>query len=245
MRHSAKASTCLSLAVLIGTTLSGMTWAQPIARATATPASPKPATTTLPSAPSAADQQMSARQSMEESIARQKAAIQTQLGNAPADGFFVTGWLSAPPTLSVAADCTPANPGETDAAIKDAADAEHLNPALISAVVRQESDYDPCAVSAKGAMGLMQLMPETAAQFSVDDPFDVRENIAAGARYLKQLLGRYKGDLRLALAAYNAGPKKVDGDPPAEPDITETQDYVDRIVKALDGASAETDAAIR
>jgi soluble lytic murein transglycosylase-like protein len=179
-------------------------------------------------------------QSMEASIAKQKAAVQAQVADAPRNGFFVTGWLSPAPVLALAVDCEPATSMETEAAIKDAADAQHLNPALISAVVRQESGFEPCAVSGKGAMGLMQLMPDTAAQFNVADPFNARENVAAGSKYLKQLLGRYKGDLRLALSAYNAGPKKVDGDPPAEPDIAETKDYVNRILKAMNGAPPET-----
>ncbi len=182
---------------------------------------------------------------MEASIAKQKAAVQAQVGDVPTDSFFVTAWISPAPVLPINPDCQPASATETESAIKEAADAQHLNPALIHAVVKQESANDPCAVSVKGAMGLMQLMPDTAAQFNVADPFDARQNVSAGAQYLKQLLGRYKGDLRLALAAYNAGPKKVDGDPPAEPDIAETLDYVNKIMQALNGAPPETNTPIR
>jgi soluble lytic murein transglycosylase-like protein len=78
----------------------------------------------------------------------------------------------------------------------------------------------------------MQLMPETAGELSVKDPFDPKENIAAGARYLKQLLDKYKGDTRLALAAYNAGPNAVDA-ASGVPDIAETRDYVEAILKKI------------
>lgn len=103
-----------------------------------------------------------------------------------------------------------------------------VEPELIDAVIRQESGYDPYAVSHKGAKGLMQLMPATAKRFGVKDVFDPAENVQGGVKYLRQLLDRYDGDRRLALAAYNAGEGAVDrfgGVPP----YRETQDYVDRI----------------
>jgi soluble lytic murein transglycosylase-like protein len=78
----------------------------------------------------------------------------------------------------------------------------------------------------------MQLMPETASELSVKDVFDPKENIAAGAKYLKELLDKYKGDTKLALAAYNAGPAAVDAIG-AIPDIQETRDYVDAIIKKI------------
>lgn len=86
-------------------------------------------------------------------------------------------------------------------------------------------------------MGLMQLMPSTAERFRVADPFNPAQNIAAGAQYLKQLLGRFNGNIRLALAAFNAGPAKVDTDSPEVPEIPETQQYVERILSLL---NAET-----
>lgn len=131
------------------------------------------------------------------------------------------------------------NASETDPLISKTATEFKLNPDLIRAVIRQESAFYPCAVSDKGAMGLMQLMPDTAATLKVADPFDPAQNIQSGAQYLKQMLTRFKGDLKLALAAYNAGPEKVDGPKPAVPDIAETKDYVDQIVKSLNGAPAE------
>ena len=123
--------------------------------------------------------------------------------------------------------------------IAAAATAQKLDPALIRTVIQQESAFRPCAVSPKGAMGLMQLMPQTAEQFHLADPFDATENISAGAQYLKLLMEHFKGDLKLSLAAYNAGPGRVDGEQPSVPNIPETQDYVDRILKALAGTSTE------
>ena len=113
--------------------------------------------------------------------------------------------------------------------VRRAAGLLDVEPELIHAVIRQESGYDPYAVSRKGAKGLMQLMPATAKRFGVKDVFDPAENVQGGVKYLRQLLDRYDGDRRLALAAYNAGEGAVDrfgGIPP----YRETQDYVDRIV---------------
>src|SRR5205085_361018 len=98
---------------------------------------------------------------------------------------------------------------------------------------RQESGSRPCAVSAKGAQGLMQLMPATSQQFGVADPFDARQNIQAGAKFLKQLLTRYGGDVTKALAAYNAGPGRVDQAGGAVPGIPETIHYVSSILSSL------------
>jgi soluble lytic murein transglycosylase-like protein len=82
-------------------------------------------------------------------------------------------------------------------------------------------------------MGLMQIMPDTATQLGLADPFRPANNVKAGAQYLKQLLDQYKGDLRLALAAYNAGPARLTGNPPVVPDIPETRNYVEQILKEL------------
>jgi hypothetical protein len=117
-----------------------------------------------------------------------------------------------------------------------------VEPELIDAVIRQESAYNPYAVSHKGAKGLMQLMPATAERFGVKDVFDPAENVQGGVKYLRQLLDRYDGDRRLALAAYNAGEGAVDrfgGVPP----YAETQDYVERIVGPSEAdTAAETEA---
>lgn len=102
---------------------------------------------------------------------------------------------------------------------------------LVRAVVQVESGFNPYARSPKGALGLMQLMPATAQQFGVMNPFDPRENVRAGVAYLRQLLDRYQDDERLALAAYNAGPGAVDKHGQAVPPYRETRDYVARIGK--------------
>ena len=100
---------------------------------------------------------------------------------------------------------------------------------LVRAVIQVESAFNPRAVSPKGAMGLMQLMPATAAQFGVTDPFNPGENIRAGVTYLRQLLDRYDDNEQLALAAYNAGPGAVDKYGSKVPPYKETQNYVLKI----------------
>ena len=121
--------------------------------------------------------------------------------------------------------------------IDAAAKAQAIKPELIRAVIRRESDSYACAVSERGALGLMQLMPDVAQQFGVD-PLDPKQNIDGGTRYLKQLMGRYNGDLSLVLAAYNAGPQRVDAEKKV-PDIPETTAYVDSILKDLKVNSAQ------
>jgi soluble lytic murein transglycosylase-like protein len=104
-----------------------------------------------------------------------------------------------------------------------------LEATLIKAIIKAESDFDHTAVSHKGAQGLMQLMPETAEDLQVEDPFDPEENILGGARYFSMLLKRFKNDKVLALAAYNAGPERVEscnGIPP----FPETQAFVKRVM---------------
>jgi soluble lytic murein transglycosylase-like protein len=106
---------------------------------------------------------------------------------------------------------------------------------LVHSVIRAESNYNPNAVSPKGAQGLMQLIPATARRFGVSNPFDVAENIQGGVRYLRFLLEYYKGDYPKAIAAYNAGEGAVDkyhGVPP----YGETQTYVRRVAKSLEAA---------
>jgi soluble lytic murein transglycosylase-like protein len=104
-----------------------------------------------------------------------------------------------------------------------------LSPDFVRAVIQAESAFDPWAHSRKGAMGLMQLMPQTAAEFRVVNAYDPAENIRAGAAYLRSLLDRYDNDPKLALAAYNAGPRAVDKFGRAVPPYKETRAYVARI----------------
>ncbi len=119
-----------------------------------------------------------------------------------------------------------------DRLVRDAALAYGLHPDLIHAVVEVESAGDPNAFSSKGAIGLMQLMPETATELGVQDPSDPHQNIFGGARYLRSLLDAFSGDLLLALAAYNAGPGAVAryrGVPP----YPETRSYLKRVSHVL------------
>ncbi len=105
---------------------------------------------------------------------------------------------------------------------------------LVHAMIQVESAFDPWALSHKGAQGLMQLMPGTARDLGVDDPFDVDQNLHGGTRYLRNMLDIYGGDLVLALAAYNAGPEAVErygGVPP----YRETRNYVDRVLTLFRG----------
>ncbi|HUO35565.1 MAG TPA: lytic transglycosylase domain-containing protein [Candidatus Acidoferrum sp.] len=116
--------------------------------------------------------------------------------------------------------------------IRAAAARHGVDEKLVAKVIAAESNFNPRAVSPKQARGLMQLMPQTAALLSVRDVFDPAQNIDAGTKYLRELLDKYKGDLRLALAAYNAGPDMVEkygGVPP----FAETQSYVERILRAM------------
>ena len=122
-----------------------------------------------------------------------------------------------------------------DDLIRDNSRLNGLRPDLVRAVIQVESGFNPNARSPKGAMGLMQLMPATAQQFHVTNPFNPSENVRAGTAYLRQLLDRYDNNEELALAAYNAGPAAVDRHGEAVPPYHETQQYVSK-VSGLAGA---------
>jgi soluble lytic murein transglycosylase-like protein len=129
-----------------------------------------------------------------------------------------------------------ATAGDIDSAIELAAARHNVDPNLVRAVVKVESNFNPNAVSRKGAMGLMQLMPSTARQLNVKNPFDPEQNVDAGVRHLKQLLESYGGDVKLTLAAYNAGAGAV-ARSSGVPHYAETQNYVRRITNLYYGGS--------
>jgi len=120
-----------------------------------------------------------------------------------------------------------------DHLIKEISQRHDINPALVKAVIKTESDFDPQAVSKKGARGLMQLMPATLKDMNVYNPFHPRDNINGGVRFLKQLLKRFDNNLTLSLAAYNAGPTVVEKYE-AIPPFKETQGYVKKVLNYFD-----------
>jgi len=121
-------------------------------------------------------------------------------------------------------------PTSYDTLIRDVADRYSVEYALVKAMIKAESDFDRTAVSRKGALGLMQLMPETAAQHQVHDVFLPRDNIEGGCRHLRMLLDRYGGNLMLAIAAYNAGTRTVE-EAGGVPPIPETREYLARVLR--------------
>lgn len=125
---------------------------------------------------------------------------------------------------------------DIDAAIEQAATRHNVDPSLVRSVVKVESDFNPNAVSRKGAMGLMQLMPSTARSLNVSNPFDPVQNVDAGVRHLRTLLDNYRGNVQLTLAAYNAGAGAVSRSA-GVPRFRETQNYVRRITNLYNGGS--------
>lgn len=114
--------------------------------------------------------------------------------------------------------------------ISQASERFRVEPSLIKAVIKAESDFNQHAVSQKGAQGLMQLMPGTADAMKVEDPFNPEENIFGGTRYLSLMLSRFKNDIQLALAAYNAGPERVD-DYRGIPPFPETKSFIEKVLQ--------------
>jgi soluble lytic murein transglycosylase-like protein len=124
-----------------------------------------------------------------------------------------------------------ARAGQYDSIIEKAAISASVEPNLLRAVIVVESGFNSRAVSKRGAVGLMQLMPATATRFGVSNPYDPLQNVHAGARYLKFLIDRFGQDVRLALAAYNAGEDAVDRNGGQIPPFSETMAYVPRVMK--------------
>jgi soluble lytic murein transglycosylase-like protein len=119
-----------------------------------------------------------------------------------------------------------------DSIVRMYSSANAVDPKLVASVIDAESHGDPSAISRVGAQGLMQLMPGTASMYGVANPFDPSANVDGGTRYLHDLLKRYKGNVRLAVAAYNAGPGAVDA-AHGIPNFAETRAYVDRVVAGI------------
>jgi soluble lytic murein transglycosylase-like protein len=152
----------------------------------------------------------------------------------------VPGETSSTPLTTFVRGRAP-SPQDIDAAIDQAASRHNVDPNLVRAVIKVESNFNPNAVSRKGAMGLMQLMPQTARQLRVANPFDPQQNVDAGVRHLKQLMESYGGDVKLTLAAYNAGQGAV-ARSAGVPHFAETRNYVKRITQLYYG---ESDSGIR
>lgn len=125
------------------------------------------------------------------------------------------------------------SPEDYETYFQEAANTYGISAAILKSIARAESNFNPTAVSSSGAVGIMQLMPSTAAALGVSNAYDVRENILGGAKYIGQLLSKYQGNISLALAAYNAGSGNVDkygGIPP----FAETQNYVRKVLSYMD-----------
>jgi soluble lytic murein transglycosylase-like protein len=210
----------------------------PSAAKTAAP--PPSADKAVPAPPPGADKTPAAAKAAEafrSSIEKQRAAMAMQRESVRKQSEMAVQWLARPqepiPEIEApASDCDPIADLELAPLIDRAAKLHQLEPKLLRSVIEQESAFRSCAISAKGAKGLMQLMPATVEQFKVGDVFDPQQNIEAGATFLRQLLDKYKGDFKLALAAYNAGPTTIDK-MGGIPEIKETQDYVEGILKKM------------
>jgi soluble lytic murein transglycosylase-like protein len=180
-------------------------------------------------------------ESLQKAEAGETGGARNSTGTAGANGAGAAaknaaGTASAFGSAEPAAGASGAGDGIYDAIIRRASEQFRIPEPLIRAVIQQESGFNQSAVSPKGAMGLMQLMPQTAALLGVSNPFDPAQNIMGGTRYLKDLLQQYGGNLNNALAAYNAGPHRVRN---AVPDIPETVNFVDAVLRRYEKFSAQ------
>ena len=200
-----------------------------------------PPAATIPAAPAAtaarapqAQSYAAAREAMRAAIESQRASADLQREAVRRQAASAGRWTPPfePAAAPEEASCPPMPESVVAPILEKTAREQDIQSRLLRAVVGQESSFRPCATSPKGAMGLMQLMPATAARYGVRDPFDPQANVDAGAKLLKELLTRYGGNLPLALGAYNAGPGAVD-DAGGLPDFPETRDYVETILNAL------------
>lgn len=238
--------------MILGVVLTAAVWSQ-----AATPPIQPPAPPAAATAPPSGDPYAAVRDKMLESITKQRESARKQFDtvrpgtSAPTTEFFTVPWPSttsaskgfSPVAFSpagfstvawVAPACDPMRPSQLAPLVTRAAERNGLPSEVVEAVIRRESAGYACAVSPAGAMGLMQLMPATASELGIADPWDASANIEGGSRYLRSLVDRFAGDLSLALGAYNAGPRAVErhgGLPP----FAETRDYVSSILRSLGG----------
>jgi soluble lytic murein transglycosylase-like protein len=194
------------------------------------------------------DAYQKARSAMQAAIEKQKKSVSRQVEQAKPQAnppepqsWFTHAWPVEPladttQALPVAPieepQCAQMRAEQLQSLLQQASREHSVKEDLLRAVMEKESGYRPCAVSPKGALGLMQLMPATAEELGVRDPFDPKENLNAGARHLRRLLDHYKGDVALALGAYNAGAARVDS-AKGVPAIPETKNYVTEILSKL------------
>jgi soluble lytic murein transglycosylase-like protein len=198
------------------------------------------------------------RQRTERAIERQQRAVASMTGSLASQrmsverqwhGSHTVDWPPMQPAMEFTnavpvPSCVSLPSSEIDALVNKASERTAVAPELIRSVMWQESAFRPCAVSTRGAMGLMQLEPETADDLGVKDAFDPEANVMGGARLLKQLMERYGGDLSMTLSAYNAGSRRVDA-AMGVPMIPETMDYVSRILSRLSSTNSTPGQAAR
>ena len=177
----------------------------------------------------ALDTRMSSKSNVGNLTSPQDAASFQSMINSMTSGQRFDPSAAAINSSSIPVGTGSGSPTQFDSIIKEASEKYHVDPALIKAVIKQESAFNPQATSVCGAQGLMQLMPETASDLGVKNAYDPKDNIMGGAKYLGQLMEMFNGDMTKTIAAYNAGPGSVQqygGVPPYQ----ETQNYVDKVL---------------
>ena len=166
--------------------------------------------------------------------------------NAPAIRIILEGnrrvFVNDPPEVSTGSRLSPSLAPAVENAIQQAASRNQVDADLVRSVAKVESNFNPQAISPKGAMGVMQLMPATAHRLGVADPFDIEQNVEGGVRHLRDLLASYGGDVDLTLAAYNAGEGAV-ARSGGVPNFRETREYVRRVGSLYRGNARKSGAA--
>jgi soluble lytic murein transglycosylase-like protein len=234
------------LALAAATLGSGQTVANESARSAIREAAAAQRAAVAPMMETAQRQRSATAAAMQQAAAQQRAtAVRINVSPLTLGDSYqpLRSWFASPIAASGSAgvSCEPLGLDQLNPVVERVAALQGMNPEVVRAVIAQESGFRPCAVSPKGAIGLMQLMPATIEDLEVRDPFDPGQNIGAGTRLLRRLLDRYGGDLALALAAYNAGPARVD-DADGIPPISETTRYVSDLLKKLNQRAPATTA---